>query len=85
MSKDQIHKALGDLMVACGLGRSESGTEIFVGVLADAVGGVDWSVVEQSHKDGLCFDVNCLLAEEIEVALRRQEFAHRFRCRTGAA
>ena len=70
MSDEKIYKALNDLMLACGL-HGESGTEIFLGVLADAVENVDWSVVEQSHRDFLGFDVNGLLAEEIEKALKR--------------
>ena len=70
-----IHKALGELVSACGFS-GESGTERLFPVLSQAVEAVDgkWdSVVGQSHRDGLCCDVNALLAEEIASILQKRE------------
>ena len=61
-----IRKALNQLMNACGF-RGESGSETLFPVLLHAVEAVDakWdNVVEQSHEDGLRYDVNALLADE---------------------
>ena len=38
---------------------------------------VDEDIIEESHAEGLCYDVNALLAEQTEIALRLQhEPAH---------
>jgi hypothetical protein len=66
----KIHAALNGLMAACEL-QGESGTETLFGLLYDAVGNVsdEWHIVDESHDEGLCYDVNCLLADAIEEAL----------------
>ena len=72
---ENIHKALNQLMSACGL-CGESGTERLFPVLSQAVEAVDvkWdSVVGQSHRNGLCYDVNGLLADEIASILKKKE------------
>ena len=72
---ESIHKALGELVSACGFS-GESGTERLFPFLLEAVEAVDgkWdSVVGQSHRDGLCCDVNALLAEEIASILKKRE------------
>ena len=68
----KIHAALNQLMKACDLS-GESGTERMFGILSDAIDNVDWSIVEQSHRDGLCYDVNCLLTDAIIDAQRPHE------------
>lgn len=65
---ERIHTALNSLMKACNL-QGESGTEKLFFILNEAIDDVDWNIVEQRHKDGLCYDVNCLLAEAIDNAL----------------
>jgi hypothetical protein len=71
---EEIHKALNQLMTACGLS-GESGTEKLFMVLSDAVKAaeVKWGVVEQSHEEGLCYDVNALLADEMVKALAEMD------------
>jgi hypothetical protein len=74
---EAIHAALNSLMKACGLDNSESATEVLFGILEDAVLNVadQWDeVVEQSHRDGLCYDVNALLAQAIDRASRGWHF-----------
>jgi hypothetical protein len=41
------------------------GTEALFIILETAVGNVDWNIVERSHEDGLCYDVNALLTNAI--------------------
>jgi hypothetical protein len=68
-----IRQALNQLMRACGLS-GESGTEELFGVLQIAVQAVEeqWDdVVGQSHREGLCFDVNAFLAGRIALELVR--------------
>jgi hypothetical protein len=60
----RIYDALDDLMQACGLS-GESGSETLFHALSDATKELDFSIVEQSHRDGLCYDVNALLADGI--------------------
>jgi hypothetical protein len=63
----KIDEALNALMKACGFS-GESGTEEMFWVLAEAVGRVieDWdSVVGASHREGLCYNVNAWLSDEI--------------------
>ena len=70
-----IRKALNQLMNACGF-RGESGSETLFPVLLHAVEAVDakWdNVVEQSHEDGLRYDVNALLADELVRSLKQRE------------
>ena len=57
-------------MEACGL-RGESGTETLFDLLSQAVVGVhdEWWLVAASHESGLGYDVNELLANQIEGAL----------------
>jgi hypothetical protein len=66
----KINTALNSVMTACGL-VGESGTEILFDVLHEAIAGVhkEWWIVEQSHNEGLGFDVNALLADQIEADL----------------
>lgn len=66
----QIHAALGGLAAACGFD-GESGTEKLFAVLCDAIERVqeNWHVVERSHRDGLCLDVNALLVGAIVAAM----------------
>ena len=64
---ETLHKALNELMSACGFS-GEIGTERRLHVPLQAMEDVDdeWdSVVGQSHRDGLCYDVNALLAYKI--------------------
>lgn len=67
---EEIHKALGILMEACGY-KGESGTEWFHDALCEAIAEVErnWHVVERSHKDGLCYDVTFLWADALEKAV----------------
>jgi hypothetical protein len=62
-----IVAALNDLMKTCGHS-GESGTEAMFQVLADAIDAVaeDWGMVEQSHAEGLSYDVNAMLARAID-------------------
>ena len=71
MTHRKIDNALDALMGACGF-VGESGSERLFWVLRDAVQMVadEWHVVEQSHKDGLCYNVNALLSDAIAEALR---------------
>jgi hypothetical protein len=64
-----IKDALNELQQACGFGRSESGTEALFGVLSEAIFRVDRADVEESYANGLCCDVNAMLAGEIEKLL----------------
>ncbi len=70
----KIHAALNTLMEACGF-QGESGTEALFDALAMAVGSVenDWHIVDQSHADGLCYDVNSMLANALVKALTDRE------------
>jgi hypothetical protein len=66
----EIRQALNTIMKACGF-TGESGTEALFEVLDCAVTSVaeQWDeVVGQSHRDGLCYDVNAMLAREIAKA-----------------
>ena len=68
----KIDTALGALMGACGF-MGESGTERMFWVLFEAVHTVaeKWEeVVEQSHKDGLFYNVNALLSDAIAESLK---------------
>lgn len=65
---EAIRTAINQLMKACGLS-GESGTEELFLILENAVAAVDWGIVEESHEEGLCFDVSCLLAEAIVAEL----------------
>jgi hypothetical protein len=70
-----INKALNALMKACGLS-GESGTEELYEILFDVIHDYDRKVretVEQSHADGLCYDVNALLADAISDIISRRE------------
>lgn len=67
--KREIYTALNGLMAACGLS-GESGAETLFNVLFEAIHGVDEGIIEESHAEGLGYDVNTLLAERIEIALR---------------
>ena len=71
MTHRKIDIALDALMGACGF-VGESGSEGMFWVLRDAVQMVadEWHVVEQSHKDGLCYNVNALLSDAIAEALK---------------
>jgi hypothetical protein len=66
--QEEIHAALNKVMKACGLDTSESSTERLFAILDHAVTAVAEQyddVVEQSHGEGLCYDVNAWLASEI--------------------
>jgi hypothetical protein len=66
--QEEIHAALNKIMKACGLDQSESSTEILFAILDRAVTSVAEQfddVVGQSHRDGLCYNVNAWLASEI--------------------
>jgi ABC-type phosphonate transport system ATPase subunit len=62
---EKIRTAINQLMAACGYDKSETATESFARMLTRATQNIDWGIVEESHKDGLAFDVSCLLAESI--------------------
>jgi hypothetical protein len=64
--QEAIRAALCNLQGACGLDNSESSTEALFGILTQAIEQVDWDIVEESHAEGLCYDVNALLAEAID-------------------
>ena len=70
--EENIHAALNQLMAACGF-IGKSGTEKLFIVLADAVEEVEdnWDEVEQGRKDGLCNDMNALLAQKIKGILKK--------------
>lgn len=61
-----IYRALNHLCRACGFA-GESGTEEMLAVLTIAMELVEneWYIVEQSHDDGLSYDVNSMLADAI--------------------
>jgi hypothetical protein len=69
----EINAALNALMAACGIA-GESGMERMFWVLQEAVQTVadNWDIVERSHEDGLCYDVNALLSDAIAVILQEQ-------------
>lgn len=69
-----INNALDTLMKACGF-QGESGTEELFDALSVAMENVqnEWHVVEQSHKDGLCYDVNHMLARALVKELSERE------------
>jgi hypothetical protein len=71
----KIDVILDALMSACGF-VGESGSERFFWVLFDAVQkvGDEWHVVKQSHKDGLCYNVNALLSDAISEVMRQPEW-----------
>lgn len=74
----EIWRGLNTIMKACGFDQSESSTEAFFEVLDTALTSVaeQWDeVVGQSHRDGLCYDVNAMLAQEIAKAAAREEVA----------
>jgi len=66
----KIDVALDALMGACGF-VGESGTERLFCVLYEAVEHVadNWDIVDQSHKDGLCYNVNAMLSSAIAEVL----------------
>ena len=71
--EEQIYKGLNLIMKACGF-QGESGTEALFAVLWNATDAVseNWDeVVGQSHRDGLCYDVNAWLAHMIASAVAR--------------
>lgn len=59
-SRGAIYAALGDLIKACGYDRSESATEDFYYLLCEAVDELD-GTIEESHKEGLCYDMHSAL------------------------
>ena len=59
-----IREALNQLMRACGL-YGEGGSEELREILSGAVGKLDWNAVEQSHREGLGYDVTWPLTEVI--------------------
>jgi chemotaxis regulatin CheY-phosphate phosphatase CheZ len=66
-----IKKALNALMKACGLS-GESGTEQLYEILSGIVLERDLEIratVEESHANGLCYDVNALLADAVAEVL----------------
>ena len=64
--KSKIYHALNDLMKACGLS-GESGTEILAAALREATSDPDmWETLKDSHREGLCYDMNQLLAEALD-------------------
>jgi hypothetical protein len=66
----QLHTALNTLMDACGF-TGETGTECMFEILEAAAQDVrdQWREVEDSHKDGLCYDVNAMLAYALDKQL----------------
>ena len=70
MTDEKVYSALNQLMAACGL-QGESGSEALLDLLEEAVGNVDRDIIEQSHADGLCYDVNWLLVEALTEARPR--------------
>ena len=73
----RIHKALNVLMEACGF-QGESGTEELFDTLLTATANVheEWNIVNKSHEDGLCYDVNGLLADAIEKVVTTREILY---------
>jgi hypothetical protein len=64
--KAEIYNALNNLMAACGL-NGESGTEILASALRDSLDDMElWAIVKDSHREGLFYDVNHLLAEALD-------------------
>jgi hypothetical protein len=72
-----VFEALNMLMKACGLS-DESDTEELYEILSDIIFETDREIrktVKQSHKDGLCYDVNALLAGSIaDAVVQRASF-----------
>jgi hypothetical protein len=69
-TKELVYKSLDLMMRTCGFS-GETGTEAFFKVLERAMSSVgeQWDeVVGQSHRDGLAYDVNAMLANEIAKA-----------------
>lgn len=64
IKNDPIRSAVANLIEVCGYNKSESASEWFLVLLADAVDSVSLEV-EESHKDGLCLDVTSALASEL--------------------
>lgn len=60
-----IFDALNGLMAACGL-QGESGTEELYSMLGSACEELDAEgVLEESHQQGLCYDMNAALAHKL--------------------
>jgi hypothetical protein len=78
-TEEKVYRSLDLLMEACNL-EGESGTEVLFDILYQAVQSVDrqWHVIERSHKDGLCYDVNTMLTEEILKFLSKRSVAQTF-------
>lgn len=61
-----IKEALDALMKACNLA-GESGTEILFEMLERAIGELEAEqVMQNSHAEGLCFDMNAAMALKLE-------------------
>ena len=61
-----LNKALNDLMAACGLS-GESGTEELFDMLNSATAELEAEeILEMSHEEGLCYDMNAALADKLE-------------------
>ncbi len=61
---DALDKAVENLATACGFDKSESASEAFYELLREAVNNLD-GVIEQSHKEGLCYDMTHALSCEL--------------------
>jgi hypothetical protein len=74
MPDRKIDVALDALLGACGF-VGESGSERMFWVLFDAVHNVanNWGIVEKSHDDGLCYNVNALLSDAIAEVLKARD------------
>lgn len=68
-----LHYSLNELMAACGLS-GESGTEELYDMLGRAVEELEIEgVLEDSHEQGLCYDMNAALAHKLEKYLTNNQ------------
>jgi hypothetical protein len=58
---DAIDIAVENLVTACGFNKSESASEDFYYLLQEAVDELD-GTIEQSHEEGLCYDMTHALS-----------------------
>jgi len=61
---DPIYAAVNNLIKVCGFGPGESGTEEFYYALRDVIYDLE-GTIEESHKEGLCYDMCAAIAGEL--------------------
>lgn len=68
---DAIDLAVENLVKACGFDKSESSSERFYYLLQEAIDTLD-GTIEESHEEGLCYDMTHALSSTIREILNEQ-------------